>query len=97
MANITVIAQVKVLQEAIETAKAELLALVPPTRKESGCIEYTLHQDNQNPALFIFYETWESSAALEKHIGSDHYKAYAKALDGLLVEKVVHKLTRIES
>ena len=95
MANITVIAKIVAQQEFIEAVKAELLKLVLPTLQESGCLEYTLHQDNQNPALFIFYETWESAAAIEKHISSDHYKAYAKALDGLLEDKVVYKMTRI--
>ncbi len=95
MTNITVIAKIVAQQEFIEAVKAELLKLVLPTRQENGCIEYTLHQDNQNPALFIFYETWESAAAIEKHINSDHYKAYAKALDGMLEDKVVNKLSRI--
>ena len=95
MTNITVIAKIVAQQEFIEAVKAELLKLVLPTRQENGCIEYTLHQDNQNPALFIFYETWESAAAIEKHINSDHYKAYANALDGMLEDKVVNKLSRI--
>ena len=95
MTNITVIAKIVAQQEFIEAVKAELLKLVLPTRQENGCIEYTLHQDNQNPALFIFYETWESAAAIEKHINSDHNKANAKALDGMLEDKVVNKLSRI--
>ena len=95
MTNVTIIAKIVAQQEFIEAVIAELLKLVLPTKKEHGCIEYTLHQDNQNPALFIFYETWESAAAIEKHINSDHYKAYAKALDGMLEDKVVNKMTRI--
>ncbi len=95
MANVTIIAKIVVQQEFIGAVKAELLKLVLPTRQENGCIEYTLHQDNQNLALFIFYETWESAAAIEKHINSDHYKAYAKALDGKLEDKVVNKMTRV--
>jgi quinol monooxygenase YgiN len=96
MADITVIAKIVAQQEGIEAVKAELLKLIFPTRRESGCIEYLLHQDTQNPAVFIFYETWESAAAIEMHIGSNHYKAYAKALDGKLEEKVVNKMTRLE-
>jgi quinol monooxygenase YgiN len=34
---------------------------------------------------------------VEKHISTDHYKIYVKALDGMLEEKVVHKMARIES
>ena len=95
MTNVTIIAKIVAQQEFIAAVKAELLKLVLPTTKEHGCIEYTLHLDNQTPELFIFYETWESAAAIEKHINSDHYKAYAKALDGMLEDKVVNKMTRI--
>ena len=80
----------------MESVKSELKKLVAPTRKEAGCIEYKLHQDNDYPAEFIFYENWESTACLEKHIDSDHYKAYVRAVDGLLEKKVVHKMTLVE-
>lgn len=96
MSKITVVAKVVAKKDSVETVKTELLKLVPPTRKEGGCIEYNLHQDNQDPAVFIFYETWADGASLEKHINTDHYKAYVKSLDGMLEEKVVNKMTRIE-
>ena len=96
MSQLTVVAKVVAKKESVESVKGELLKLVAPTRKEEGCIDYNLHQDNDDPALFIFYENWESAASLEKHINSDHYRAYAKSVDGLIAEKAVHKMTRIE-
>jgi quinol monooxygenase YgiN len=96
MSKITVVAKLVAKKNFVEAVKDELLKLIPPTRKESGCIEYNLHQDNLNPALFIFYEIWDSAASLEMHICTDHYKAYARALDGIIDEKVVNKMTRIE-
>ncbi len=95
MSKITVAAKIVAKKNSIEAVKSELLRLIPPTRQENGCIEYNLHQDNSDPAVFLFYETWESAAAIEKHINTDHYKAYVKALDGMLEEKVVYKMTRI--
>jgi len=95
MSKITVIAKIVAKKDSVETVKAELLKLIPPTKRESGCIEYNLHQDNQNPSIFLFYETWESAASIEIHINTDHYKAYVKVLDGMLEEKVVNKMTRI--
>jgi len=83
-------------KDSVERVRPELLKLIAPTRQESGCIEYNLHQDNEDPALFIFFETWENPAALEKHMRSDHFKAYINAVDGLIEEKAVHKMTRIE-
>lgn len=95
MSRLTVVAKLVAKKESVETVKSELLKLVAPTRGEEGCIDYNLHQDNDNPALFIFYENWESAACLEKHINSAHYKAYAGAVAGLIEEKAVHKMTRI--
>ena len=36
------------------------LKLIDITRAEEGCINYDLHQDNENPAHFLFYENWKS-------------------------------------
>ena len=50
----------------------ELLAIlkgfVQPTRQEAGCIEYHLHQEKEDPDLFMFYENWRSRADLEAHL-----------------------------
>ena len=95
MSIITVVARLTVKEDAIETVKGELLKLVAPTRAEEGCLEYRLHQDNDNPAVFIFYENWENMACLERHINSSHYKRYAAVVGDLLADKVVHKMTEI--
>jgi len=96
VSKITVVAKVVARKVAVEAVKAELLKLIVPTRKESGCIEYRLHQDNQYHAVFFFYETWEDAGSLEKHINTDHYKAYVRAVHEMIEEKVVNKMTRIE-
>ncbi|MDD2468104.1 MAG: putative quinol monooxygenase [Desulfobulbus sp.] len=95
MSRITVVAKLVARKEAIETAKAEVLKMVQPTRQEPGCIEYRLHQDNQGPAVFLFYENWENLSCLEQHIKSAHYQSYAAAVANLLSEKVVCKMTEI--
>ncbi len=95
MSNLIVVATVVAKKEFVEIVKSELLKLVPPTRKEAGCIEYQLHQDNEDPAVFVFYETWSSPASLENHMNSDHFKNYVNAVGNLIEEKVVHKMTRI--
>lgn len=96
MSNITIVAKVVAKKDALEAVKTELLKLIVPTRREKGCIEYRLHQDNQDSAVFLFYETREDAASVEKHINTEHYKAYVRALDGMIAEKVVHKMTGIE-
>lgn len=95
MSRLTVVAKVVAKKESVESVKSELLKLVAPTRGEEGCIDYTLHQDNDRPALFIFHENWENAACLEKHLNSDHFQEYIRGVDGLIEEKVVHRMTRI--
>ena len=89
------VAKIVAKKESIESVKNEMLKLIEPTRKEQGCIEYNLHQDNEEPAVFVFYETWESRACLDNHMSTDHYKNYVSTVGGLIDEKVVHKMTRI--
>ena len=95
MPIVTVVAKLVVKEDSIETVKAELLKMIGPTRQEAGCIEYRLHQDNDNPAVFIFYENWQSMEALTSHIASQHYQSYVSAVTGLIAEKSVHKMTCI--
>ncbi|NMW20037.1 MAG: antibiotic biosynthesis monooxygenase [Chlorobiaceae bacterium] len=96
MSKLVVVAKVVAKKEFLKSVKSELLTLIAQTRKEDGCIEYTLHQDNEDSALFMFYETWENLASLENHLQSKHYKAHAKAVHGMIEDKEVHKMTRIE-
>ncbi len=84
MSEITVVARLAARKESVETVKRELLKMVEPTRKEAGCIEYHLCQDNKDPAVFVFYEIWESTAVLEKHKDTDHYKYYAANVLGMI-------------
>jgi quinol monooxygenase YgiN len=95
MSKINVVAKLVAKKAAVTAVNTELLKLIAPTRKENGCIEYRLHQDNQDPAVFLFYETWEDAGSLEKHINTDHYKTYVKAVGEMIEEKVVNKMTMI--
>jgi len=95
VAKLTVVAKVVAKQEWVEAVKSELLKLVEPTRAEAGCIDYTLHQDRVDPAVFIFHETWESEACLAEHMNAPHFMAYISAVDGKIADKVVHRMSRI--
>lgn len=96
MPALTIVAKVVAKRECVEAVKAKLLKLIVPTRSEEGCIEYTLHQDNADPCVFIFHENWQSPVSLENHMNSDHFTAYITAVDGMIAEKTVYKMTRVE-
>ncbi len=57
MPKLTIIAHLVAKPDKIEDTKDFLLALTAATRAEPGCISYDLHQDDNNPAEFTFYET----------------------------------------
>ena len=95
MPQVTVVAKVVAKKESVESVRSELLRLIAPTRSEDGCIEYCLHQDHDDPAVFIFYENWENEPSLARHMESEHFKIYASAVDGMLEEKDVYRMTMI--
>jgi len=52
---LTIVATIEAKPDKIDLVKAELQKLIAPTLKEAGCIQYDLHQDNQNPAFFLIF------------------------------------------
>ena len=96
MPAITIVARLVARTDAVETVKAELHAMIEPTRREPGCLEYRLHQDISDPRIFIFYENWQDQTSIEQHLASPHYTCYAAAVADLLQEKTVHKMTETE-
>ena len=75
--------------DKIDLVKAELEKLIPVTRAEEGCIQYDLHQDNENPAHFMFYENWVSRELWQVHMNAPHLAAYVKATEGAVAEFTV--------
>lgn len=96
MAIVTIVAKVTAKSGQIEAVKTELLKMIAPTRQEEGCIEYRLHQDNDDSAVFLFYENWLNAACVNQHMNSPHFKAYVAAVGDLIADKVVHKMTEVE-
>ena len=95
MSIVTVVAKLTVHEAALESVKTELLKMIEPTRMEEGCIEYLLHQDNDDQTIFIFFEKWENLACLERHMTTPHFISYIAAVEGMIAEKTVHKMTRV--
>ncbi len=94
MAHLTIIAHITAHADKIDLVKTELLNLIAPTRKEAGCVAYDLHQDNENPAHFMFYELWESRALWQDHMKAPHIKALSAATEGAITEVTLHEMTQ---
>ena len=93
--NLTIVARIEAKKECVELVKSELLKLIEPTRKEAGCIRYDLHQDNENPEVFFFYESWESRELLQAHLENEHLAAYMAATKGALTAFTLNEMTVI--
>lgn len=91
---LTVVARVRALPGREQEVKAALLALVAPTRAERGCLNYDLHQSDEDPSLFLFHENWETRADLDAHLEAPHLDAFDRKTKDLLAEPVEITLWR---
>ncbi|MBE9145761.1 putative quinol monooxygenase [Planktothrix mougeotii] len=82
--SLRVVARVVALPDKIEALKAVLLALVEPTRQESGCLQYDLLQNQEDLTDFTFVEQWESLQHLQKHLASVHLQKSLTQIEGLV-------------
>ncbi len=93
--KLTIVARILVKPEKREFVKNELLKLIDITRTEDGCINYDLHQDNENENLFLFYENWANRDLWKKHMDNAHLVEYMAATEGAVEEFVVNEMTQI--
>lgn len=63
--------------------------VIKATRKEEGNISYNLFQNPFKMTSFIFYEEYKDEAAIEYHASSDHFKKFAKAIEGILASELI--------
>ncbi len=92
---LTIVANILAEPDKIELVKAELEKLIPVTLGEPGCIQYDLHQDNEDPARFLFYENWESRELWQAHMNAPHLVDHRKATEGAVAEFTLHEMSRV--
>lgn len=95
MTKLTVVASIKANPDKIDLVRAELLKLIDITRAEAGCINYDLYQDNDNPAHFMFHESWESRDLWQIHMNAPHLADYMAATEGAVAEFILTEMTHI--
>lgn len=66
--------------DAIELLKK----LVIETRREKGCIQYDLYEDNRIKGVFFIHESWESNEDLHNHQVSEHLQKFRDGITLLL-------------
>ena len=95
MAKLTIVAHIQAKHGSVDLVRAELEKLIPITQAEDGCLQYDLHQDNEAPESFLFFENWESRELWQAHMNAPHLAAYVAATDGAIESFRVQEMTQI--
>jgi quinol monooxygenase YgiN len=70
--------------------REEILAvfhdIIPPTRLESGCLKYELHENTRDPLELCMISEWQSDAHLDAHLAAPHMQAALPKLIDCCVE-----------
>ncbi len=83
--TLIVILRAKEGQETL--VEAELRALVGPTRREEGCLQYELYRLSDQPSAFLLHEVWASREHHTKHTKTPHFLRWDARKDALLASR----------
>jgi quinol monooxygenase YgiN len=95
MTALTIVANIIVKEDKIDLIKTELLKLIDITLAETGCINYDLHQDNENPAHFVLYEKWETRQRWRTHMNGKHLQGFVTNTKDTLALFTLNEMTKI--
>ena len=84
--KLTVVASLQALPGKELELRGILMGFLAPTRQEVGCLNYDLHQSNEDPTKFLFHENWESREDLDRHLQSPHILAALPNIQKLWVK-----------
>jgi quinol monooxygenase YgiN len=93
--EIRVVATVVAKPEHVDEVIRTLQAVVAPSREESACLQYELHQLLDDANTFVFFERWQSLDALSEHEKTAHFQQFVQQLSGKLEKLEVTKLKAI--
>jgi quinol monooxygenase YgiN len=67
--------------------EAELRAMVGPTRREEGCLNYELHRGADGPGTLLLHEVWASRDHHRMHTQTPHFLRWNARKDALLASR----------
>jgi quinol monooxygenase YgiN len=89
------VVHIKPRQDKLAEAEAQLKSMIANNLKEDGCVSMHLVQSDDDPAdTWVMLEHFESRAAWDVHMESDHNKQGNALLDPLLREPSELRLYR---
>ncbi|CNH49248.1 antibiotic biosynthesis monooxygenase domain-containing protein [Yersinia massiliensis] len=93
--EVRVIASLVAKPEYVNEVKDAVLQVIEPSREEQGNLQYDLHAEYGQNGSFVFFERWESDAALDKHNKTQHFGDFVKSIEGKLESIEIKKVKQI--
>ena len=75
--------------------RGRLVRLAALSRREAGCLEYTLLEDPSDPARLSIFERWVDRDALDAHDATSYVREFAASFDHLLEEPLAVRRLRL--
>jgi quinol monooxygenase YgiN len=87
-----VIARLFIKNESIDSFKKQAAVIIQKTRKEKGCLFYSLFQDVTSTGEFLFYEEYAGQEALDIHSNSEYLKTFRTIVCNMQSKEKVVKI-----
>ena len=95
-----VVAKIKAKSGEESKMADALQAMVAKVEKEEGTLTYTLHQAQNDPTQFLFYEKYTDGQALKAHSSTPYFKELfgllQPLLDGAPEIEMYNEIARLE-
>jgi quinol monooxygenase YgiN len=81
-------AHLRVRPEVVDRFRARLARHARASlAAEPGCLRFDLHQERDDPTLFLLFEEYADTAAYDAHRASPHYLAFREDVKDWVVER----------
>jgi quinol monooxygenase YgiN len=77
-----------------EQVAEALAALLAPTHREAGMLQYEMFQESSDSRCFVFIERWTDMASFHAHCNSEHVNAYLEMAKDWIEDNKLYVLAK---
>lgn len=95
MPDVVYIATAKAKPGREQDLERALREVAIPTRRQAGCVEFTLCRSEEDPAVIVGVERWKTKANHERHLHGPHFEKLGAAMGNIIAgppQIVVHEV-----